>query len=234
MSAATRRPRTADGSPQGQLRNVPPPYERWPRASGGPERAGKGAETTQPAPRMNRAGEDVGAGSGETATPHRSKSKQARLRQVGRLVQCRQNRRGRTAVTWPCTQVGRVSLHRKRPAYAPRVEAFRIDILAPVPPCRDLSLTGSGPFPCAGGWLPPGVRPKGNRFAGWGSILARNLPREEDQKGSRQRKWLPERSRLKPTNVCRQFGPGGTSGPSLSGAKIARRSPQPEAIGRHG
>lgn len=101
MGGAARRPRTADGSPQGWLRNVPPPYERWPRASGGPERAGKGAETTQPAPRMNRAGEDVGAGSGETATPHRSKSKQARLRQVGRLVQCRQNRRGRTAVTWP-------------------------------------------------------------------------------------------------------------------------------------
>src|SRR3972149_941893 len=46
-------------------------------------------------------GDDVGAGSGETATPHRSKSKAARKRQVGRSVQCRQNRRGRTAVTWP-------------------------------------------------------------------------------------------------------------------------------------
>src|SRR3972149_4974195 len=32
----------------------PPSHERWPRASGGPERAGKGAETTQPASRMIR------------------------------------------------------------------------------------------------------------------------------------------------------------------------------------
>src|SRR6267378_6350933 len=47
---------TADGRrwPFGLLRNVPPPSERWPRASGGPERTGKGAETTQLAPRMNR------------------------------------------------------------------------------------------------------------------------------------------------------------------------------------
>src|SRR5438445_1488755 len=49
-----RRPRTADGDPSGLLRNVPPPQERWPRASGGSERAGKGAETTQPASRMIR------------------------------------------------------------------------------------------------------------------------------------------------------------------------------------
>src|SRR6267378_7481619 len=38
----------------GSLRNVPPPSEPWPRASGGPERAGKGAETTQLASRMIR------------------------------------------------------------------------------------------------------------------------------------------------------------------------------------
>src|SRR5207245_5069540 len=49
-----RRPRTVDGDPSGLLRNVPPPQERWPRASGGSERAGKGAETTQPASRMIR------------------------------------------------------------------------------------------------------------------------------------------------------------------------------------
>src|SRR3989337_1138294 len=49
-----RRPRTADGGPSGLLRNVPPPKPRWPRASAGPERTGKGAETTQPASRMIR------------------------------------------------------------------------------------------------------------------------------------------------------------------------------------
>src|SRR5207247_198689 len=49
-----RRPRTADGGLSGSLRYVPPPSEWWPRASGGPERAGKGAETTQPASRMIR------------------------------------------------------------------------------------------------------------------------------------------------------------------------------------
>src|SRR5216110_685652 len=54
MARAARRPRTADGGPSGPLRNVPPPSERWPRASGGPERTGKGAETTQPASRMIR------------------------------------------------------------------------------------------------------------------------------------------------------------------------------------
>src|SRR5256885_2929456 len=54
MARAARRPRTADGGPSGPLRNVPPPSERWPRASGGPERTGKGAETTQLAPRMIR------------------------------------------------------------------------------------------------------------------------------------------------------------------------------------
>src|SRR5467141_3445449 len=54
MARAARRPRTADGGPSGLLRNVPPPSERWPRASGGPERTGKGAETTQPASRMIR------------------------------------------------------------------------------------------------------------------------------------------------------------------------------------
>src|SRR6267143_2615502 len=54
IARAARRPRTADGGPSGLLRNVPPPSERWPRASGGPERTGKGAETTQLAPRMIR------------------------------------------------------------------------------------------------------------------------------------------------------------------------------------
>src|SRR5207302_3505552 len=54
MARAARRPRTADGGPSGPLRNVPPPSERWPRASGGPERTGKGAETTQLALRMIR------------------------------------------------------------------------------------------------------------------------------------------------------------------------------------
>src|SRR6266487_810541 len=54
MARPARRPRTADGGLSGSLRNVPPPSERWPRASGGPERAGKGAETTQPASRMIR------------------------------------------------------------------------------------------------------------------------------------------------------------------------------------
>src|SRR3972149_6737094 len=49
-----RRPWTADGGPSGLLRNVPPPKPRWPRASEGPERTGKGAETTQPASRMIR------------------------------------------------------------------------------------------------------------------------------------------------------------------------------------
>src|SRR3989475_9801722 len=54
IARAARRPRTADGGPSGSLRNVPPPSERWPRASGGPERTGKGAETTQLASRMIR------------------------------------------------------------------------------------------------------------------------------------------------------------------------------------
>src|SRR5881396_670975 len=54
IARVARRPRTADGGPSGPLRNVPPPSERWPRASGGPERTGKGAETTQPASRMIR------------------------------------------------------------------------------------------------------------------------------------------------------------------------------------
>src|SRR5256886_11796379 len=54
IARAARRPRTADGGPSGPLRNVPPPSERWPRASGGPERTGKGAETTQLASRMIR------------------------------------------------------------------------------------------------------------------------------------------------------------------------------------
>src|SRR5256885_4048118 len=54
IARAARRPRTADGDPSWSLRNVPPPSERWPRASGGPERTGKGAETTQLASRMIR------------------------------------------------------------------------------------------------------------------------------------------------------------------------------------
>src|SRR5436305_12869611 len=54
IARVARRPRTADGGPSGTLRNVPPPPDRWPRASGGPERTGKGAETTQPASRMIR------------------------------------------------------------------------------------------------------------------------------------------------------------------------------------
>src|SRR6266542_3468832 len=61
-------------------RKVPPPDERRPRASGGPERDGKGAETTQPASQDDSPGDDVGAVSGETATPRRSKSKSARGR----------------------------------------------------------------------------------------------------------------------------------------------------------
>src|SRR5207245_2298932 len=56
MARAARRPRTADGGPSGPLRNVPPPSERWPRASGGPERTGEGAEKTQLAPRRIRPG----------------------------------------------------------------------------------------------------------------------------------------------------------------------------------
>jgi len=53
-SREARRPWTADGVPEGMLRKVPAPYTTRPRISGGPERAGKGAETTQPAPRMIR------------------------------------------------------------------------------------------------------------------------------------------------------------------------------------
>src|SRR5436309_15529293 len=54
MSCSARRPRTADGGPSGSLRNVPPPQVGGPAQAEGPERAGKGAETTQPASRMNR------------------------------------------------------------------------------------------------------------------------------------------------------------------------------------
>src|SRR5438876_8524514 len=54
MGCSARRPRTADGGPSGSLRNVPPPRYGGPAQAEGPERAGKGAETTQPASRMNR------------------------------------------------------------------------------------------------------------------------------------------------------------------------------------
>src|SRR5213594_2453812 len=54
MGCSARRPRTADGGPSGSLRNVPPPQVGGPAQAEGPERAGKGAETTQPASRMNR------------------------------------------------------------------------------------------------------------------------------------------------------------------------------------
>src|SRR5438128_10605929 len=54
MARSARRPRTADGDPSGLLRNVPPPQVGGPAQAEGPERAGKGAETTQPASRMNR------------------------------------------------------------------------------------------------------------------------------------------------------------------------------------
>src|SRR5207249_11783348 len=54
MGCSARRPRTADGGPAGSLRNVPPPQVGGPAQAEGPERAGKGAETTQPASRMNR------------------------------------------------------------------------------------------------------------------------------------------------------------------------------------
>src|SRR5206468_5870699 len=54
MGCSARRPRTADGGPSGSLRNVPPPQVGGPAKAEGPERAGKGAETTQPASRMNR------------------------------------------------------------------------------------------------------------------------------------------------------------------------------------
>src|SRR5438094_3460401 len=54
MGCSARRPRTADGGPSGSLRNVPPPQVGGPAQGEGPERAGKGAETTQPASRMNR------------------------------------------------------------------------------------------------------------------------------------------------------------------------------------
>src|SRR6059036_1814411 len=54
MARAARRPRTDDGGPSGSLRNVPPPQVGGPAQAEGPERAGKGAETTQPASRMNR------------------------------------------------------------------------------------------------------------------------------------------------------------------------------------
>src|SRR6058998_938385 len=54
MGCSARRPRTADGGPSGSLRNVPLPRYGGPAQAEGSERAGKGAETTQPASRMNR------------------------------------------------------------------------------------------------------------------------------------------------------------------------------------
>src|SRR2546422_1089997 len=54
MARPARRPRTADGDLSGLLRNVPLPRYGGPAQAEGPERAGKGAETTQPASRMNR------------------------------------------------------------------------------------------------------------------------------------------------------------------------------------
>ncbi len=86
--------------PSVALRKVPTPKQRWSGASQGPERAGKGAETTQAMPQDDPSGGDVGMELGETATPHRSKSKWAHVRQVGRLVQCRRNRMGLTTGTW--------------------------------------------------------------------------------------------------------------------------------------
>src|SRR5437667_9684755 len=54
MGCSARGPRTADGRASGWLRNVRPPQVGGPAQAAGPERAGKGAETTQPASRMNR------------------------------------------------------------------------------------------------------------------------------------------------------------------------------------
>jgi len=48
-----RRGRAADGRAKAQLRKVPPPREGGPREWAG-ESQGKGAETTQPGPRMIR------------------------------------------------------------------------------------------------------------------------------------------------------------------------------------
>src|SRR3989454_12162554 len=77
MARPARRPRTADGDPSGLLRNVPPPQVRWPRASGGAREGRQGRRNDTARVEDESPGEDVDAGSGETATPHRSKSKQA-------------------------------------------------------------------------------------------------------------------------------------------------------------
>ena len=78
-------------------RKVPPPHRRRPGASRGAERHGKGADTTQPRPRMKRGAQrwrgrwprrrrgPRWAPDGETATPRRSKSKKA-LRGPGRTL----------------------------------------------------------------------------------------------------------------------------------------------------
>ena len=77
MVSPARRPRTADGDPSGLLRNVPPPQVRWPRASGGAREGRQGRRNDTARVEDESPGEDVDTGSGETATPHRSKSKQA-------------------------------------------------------------------------------------------------------------------------------------------------------------
>src|SRR3972149_3500123 len=79
----------------------PPSHERWPRASGGPERAGKGAETTQPASRMIRPAVTLTRDLVRRRHPTGASPSRRNRARSDALVQCRQNRRGRTAVTWP-------------------------------------------------------------------------------------------------------------------------------------
>ena len=70
---------TADGRrwPFGVAEERPPSPGWWPRASGGAREGRQGRRNDTARVEDESPGEDVDAGSGETATPHRSKSKQA-------------------------------------------------------------------------------------------------------------------------------------------------------------